>query len=52
MLKLEDEDLRLNSEYEARIIEEARLKAEQEKQELLKEGEEACLVEDTIQEAK
>ena len=34
MLKLEDEDLRLNSEYEARIIEEARLKAEQEKQEL------------------
>ena len=51
-LKLEEEDLPLNSEDENRLVEEARPKADQEYQELLKAEEEACLVKYSRQEAK
>ena len=49
---MEEEDLRLKSEYEACLVEEERLKYEQEEQARLKEEEEECLVEDARQEAK
>ena len=52
MLKLEEEDLRLKSEYKARLIEEARLKSDQEDQERLKSEVEARLEKDSRQKAK
>ena len=45
-MKLEEEELRLKSEEEARLVKETRLKSEQEEQERLKAEEEARLYED------
>ena len=49
---MEEEDLRLKYEDEARLFEEARLKSDQEEQAHLKAEEEACLDKYKRQEAK
>ena len=49
---MEEEDLRLKSEDEDRLVEEARLKHEKDEQTCLKEEEEARLFKDARKEAK
>ena len=47
----EEKDLRLNAEYEARLAEEASLKAEEEDQARLRDDKEACLAKEARRKA-